>query len=195
MFIGLIKDTGIVEQIEPELIIKIPSDLAAEIKIESHLAIDGRVLRVSSKEDKNNFSLLKFYASNLNQAKNYWPQKKVNLERALRLGEEIPGIFFYGIPSGLVKLVSKERLPSGKFLIKVSFENDLINYLSVMDQVCLDGVLLQVIDIDNYLLSFNIYSNTLKITNLGEKEPGDLLSLELDPLTTKIARILPKLNH
>ena len=195
MFIGLIKDTGIVEQIEPELIIKIPSDLAAEIKIESHLAIDGRVLRVSLKEDKNNFSLLKFYASNLNQAKNYWPQKKVNLERALRLGEEIPGTFFYGIPNGLVKLVSRERLPSEKFLIKVSFENDLIKYLSVMDQVCLDGVLLQVIDIDNYLLSFNIYSNTLKITNLGEKEPGDLLSLELDPLTTKIARILPKLNH
>lgn len=49
MFIGLIKNTGIVEQIDLELILKISSDLAAEIKIESHLAIDGRVLRVSLK--------------------------------------------------------------------------------------------------------------------------------------------------
>ena len=194
MFIGFIKDTGIVEQIDPELIIKVSSNFAAEIKIESHLAIDGRILRVSFKEDKNNFSLLKFYASNLNQAKNYLPQKKVNLERPLRLGEEIPGTFFYGIPTGFVKFVSREVLPEEKFLMKVSFENDLINYLSVMDQVCLDGALLQVISIDNHLLSFNIYPSTLEITNLGEKQTGDILSIELDPLTVKIARILKKLN-
>lgn len=52
MFIGVIIDTGIVEQTEPELVIKVDSDLADEIKIESYVAIDGRVLRVSSKEDK-----------------------------------------------------------------------------------------------------------------------------------------------
>ena len=49
MFIGVIKDTGVVEQINPELIVKVDLDLAAEIKIESHVALDGRVLRVSSK--------------------------------------------------------------------------------------------------------------------------------------------------
>ena len=195
MFIGLIKDTGIIEQIDPELVIKVSSDFAADINIESHLAVDGRVLRVAFKENNNNFSLLRFYSSNLNQAKNYLPQRKVNLEKALRLGEEIPGTFFYGIPSGFVKFVSREVLSEGKILIKVSFENDLIEYLSVMDQICLDGALLQVIDIDNDLLSFNIYPSTLKLTNLGEKQPGELLTIELDPLTAKIARILKKLNH
>ncbi|MGL5835756.1 MAG: Lumazine-binding protein, partial [Waterburya sp.] len=108
------------------------------------------------------------------------------------LGEEIPGVFFYGIPTGLVELVSQELLSDGNCLMKVSFEDDLVNYLSIMDVVCLDGILVQIIDIDNYLLSFNVYPNTLKITNLGEKKLGNKLSIELDPLTIKVAKIFQK---
>ncbi len=195
MFIGVIKDTGIIEQTEPELVIKVDSDLGVEIKIESHIAVNGRVLKVSSKDDNNEVTRLKFYDSNLNQPKSYLPQEKVNLEKAVCLGEEIPGTFFYGIPTGLVEVVSRELLSDGNEEMKVSFENNLVNYLSVMDQVCLDGILLQIIDIDNYLLSFNVYPNTLKITNLGEKQPGNKLSIELDPLILKIAKILQKFNH
>ena len=79
--------------------------------------------------------------------------------------------------------------------MKVSFENNLVKYLSVMDQVCLNGALLQIVDIDNHLLSFNIYPNTLKMTNLGEKQPGDKLSIEIDPSTSKIAQIFEKFSH
>ncbi|PSB06631.1 Lumazine-binding protein [Pleurocapsa sp. CCALA 161] len=192
MFIGVVKDTGIVEQTEPELIIKVDSDSSVEIEIESHLAVNGRVLKVSSIDDNNQVSRLKFFNSNLNQSKSYLPPEKVNLERAVRLGEEIPGAFFYGIPTGLVELVSQELLSDGNVIMKVSFEDDLVNYLSVLDVVCLDGVLVQIIDIDNYLLSFNVYPNTLKITNLGEKKSGNKLSIELDPLTIKVAKIFQK---
>ena len=45
MFIGIIKDTGIIEQTEPELVIKVNSNLAAEIETESHIAVNGTVLR------------------------------------------------------------------------------------------------------------------------------------------------------
>lgn len=195
MFIGVIKDTGIVEQTEPELVIKFNLDLAVKIEIESYIAINGRTLKVLSKDNNNDVSRLKFYSSNLNQSESYLPQEKVNLEQAVCLGEEIPGAFFYGIPTGLVEIVSKESLPNGNCLMKVSFEDDLINYLSIMDQVCLDGVLVQIIDIDNYIFSFNVYSNTLKITNLGEKQLGNKLSIELDPLVLKIAKIFQKFNR
>lgn len=194
MFIGVIKDTGIVEQTEPELVIKVDSDLAAEIKVESHVAINGRVLRVSAKNDNNEVIHLTFYDSNLNKPKSYLPQEKVNLEPAVRLGEEIPGTFFYGIPTGVVELVSMDSLPDGNFLMKVHFENNLVNYLSVMDIACLNGALMQIVDIDNQLLSFNVYPNTLKITNLGEKQTGDKLNIELDPIVVKVAKILPKFN-
>ena len=136
---------------------------------------------------------MKFYNSNLNQSKSYLPQEKVNLEPAVRLGEEIPGTFFYGIPTGIVKLVSKNNLSNG-LLMKVSFESNLVDYLSVNDCVCLDGIFVQIIDIDNYLLSFNIYSSTLKSTSLREKQ-SVTFNIELDPFTLKIANIFQKLNH
>lgn len=191
MFIGIIKDTGIVQQIEPELVIKVNSVFAAEIEAGSHLAINGRILRVLSKDEANR---LTFYESNLNKSKNHLPQEKVNLEPAVRLGEEIPGTFFYGIPTGLVELVSKDSLADGNLSIKVSFADDLVNYLSVMDIACLDGAFMQIVNIDDRLLSFNVYPNTLKITNIGEKQVGDKLNIEFDPVVVKVAKILQKFN-
>ncbi len=41
----------------------------------------------------------------------------------------------------------------------------------------------------------NVYPNTLKTTNLGEKQPGNQLSIELDPVIIKIAKIFQKFNH
>ena len=200
MFTGFIKETGIIEQVNPiesgaELIIQISLTFAAEIQIKSHLAIDGRVLTVLHKEEHSNFSFLKFYASNLNKVSTFVPKSRVNLERAIRLGEEIPGAFFYGVPSGQVKVISLERLSNGKLMMKVSFEDDLINYLSVMDQVCLDGVLLQIKELAEHLIGFELYPNTLSLTNLGERQVGDLLNLEIEPFVAKIGRILEKLKH
>lgn len=199
MFTGFIKETGKIEQVNPiesgaELIIQISETLAAEIQIKSHVAIDGRVLTVLDKEENNDFSYLKFYASNLNKVKTFLPQKRVNLERAMRLGEEIPGTFFYGIPSGQVKVISHEMFANGLSLMKVSFEDDLINYLSVKDQVCLDGVLLQIKELASPLISFELYPSTLSLTNLGERRAGDLLSIEIDPILAKISRIFEKFN-
>ena len=88
--------------------------------------------------------ILNISASNLNKVSTLVPKRKVNLERAIRLGEEIPGAFFYGVPSGQVKVMSLEMLSNEKLIMKTSFENGLLNYLSVGDQVCLDGVLLQI---------------------------------------------------
>ena len=194
MFVGVIKSTGIVEQTEPELVIRVNSDFAAGIEIKSHLAVNGRVLKVLSKDVERQVVRLRFYNSNLNQSNSYFPQQKVNLEPAVRLGEEIPGTFFYGIPTGTVKLVDREILSNGNLLIKVKFKSDLVNYLSVMDCVCLDGVFVQIIGIDRHLLSFNIYSSTLKTTNLSEKQ-SKTLNIELDPFSLKIARIFQKSNH
>ncbi len=56
MFTGVIKGTGIVKQTEPELIIKVNSNLATEVEIKSHLAINGRVFSVLSKEVEDEVS-------------------------------------------------------------------------------------------------------------------------------------------
>ena len=200
MFTGYIKETGIIEQVHPiesgaELIIQISPQFAAEIQIKSHIAIDGKVLTVLDKEDRTNFGFLKFYASNLKKVATLLPQRKVNLERAMRLGEEIPGAFFYGVPSGQVKVISLEMLSNGKSMMKVSFEDVLMKYLSVGDQACLDGVLLQIKELSADLMGFELYPSTLSLTNLGERQVGDLLWIEIDPFIAKIGRIFEKIKH
>ncbi len=197
MFTGFIKETGLIEQVNPidsgaELIIQIDPQFAAEIPLQSHLAIDGRVFTVLEKEQHHPFTCLKFYASNFAKVKTYLPQRKVNLERALRFGDELPGTFFYGLPSGVVQVTSLERLSNRKSIMTVSFEDDLINFLSVQDQVCLDGVLLQVKKLTTPLIVFELYPHTLRLTNLGARQVGDLLWIEIEPLIVKISRILPR---
>ncbi len=197
MFTGLIKETGIVERINPiesgvELIIQISPQFAAEIQVNSCIAIDGRALNVLHREDSTDFSLLKFYASHVNKIANLISKKRVNLERAIRLGEEIPGTFFYAVPSGQVKLIYIEKLSGGRLTFQVSFEDDLVNYLSIKDQVCLNGVSLQIRDMKANILYFELYPSTLDLTNLGERQVGDLLTIEIDPIITKIARIFQK---
>lgn len=115
MFIGFIKETGIIQQINQtdsgvEVMMQTSSQFAAEIQVNSYIAIDGRILTVLHKEDSNDFSLVKVYAPHVEKITNFLPKKRVNLERAIRLGEEIPGLFFNGIPSGQVKVVYFEKL-------------------------------------------------------------------------------------
>ena len=51
---------------------------------------------------------------------------------------------------------------------------------------------MQIVDIDDYFLAFNVYPNALKMTNLGGKQPVNKLNIELDPLTIKVAKIFQK---
>ena len=198
MFTGIIKQTGSIQQLIPsgtgiELTIQVSHQFAREVEKQSHISIDGKVLTVVDKQDYPDHSLLKFYLSSA-KVTNFHLSRMINVERAIQSGEEIPGIFFYGLVSAYVQLVEQQKLADGKVLMTVLFENYLIKYLSVNDQVCIDGVLLLIKNIRNDHLSFELYPHTLQLTNLHERVVGDLLRLEVDPITVKVARIFEKLD-
>ena len=131
-----------------ELTIQVSSQFAREVEKQSHVSIDGKVLTVVEKQDYSDHSLLRFYLSSAKVA-NFNLSRIINVERAIQSGEEIPGIFFYGLASGYAKLVEQQKLSDGKVLMTVLFESYLIKYLSVNDQVCVDGVLLLIKNIFN----------------------------------------------
>ena len=64
-----------------------------------------------------------------------------------------------------------------------------MNYLSVGDQACFNGVLLQIKELNTDVIGFELYPETLRLTNLGERQVGDLLWIEIDPFIAKISRI------
>ncbi|NEO29653.1 MAG: Lumazine-binding protein [Symploca sp. SIO3C6] len=197
MFTGLIKETGIVSKLEQipsgiELIINTSEKLYSEIDIKSTIAVNGRALTILEKENLGGKNRLKFYLSSWEKAKQYQQVRQVNLERAIRFGEEISGCLFYGIPCGQCKLISREESPEGIVKIKAEWNNSLLTYLDIKDQVYLDGVLLQIKDINQSLICVELYPETLQKTNLGDNIIGSMFNIEIDPIITKLSQILEK---
>ncbi len=200
MFTGIIKETGLIKQLMPinsgvELIISATFELTNTLEIKSNLAIDGQVFTISNKTQNLDSYLLHFYVSSPNKLTIYWLDKRVNLERAVRLGEELPGSLFSGMPSGKAKVVSLKQIASERWQIVVDWDNFLLKYLNSKDQVCLDGVLLRIAQIFNSSIFFELYGETLKRTNLGERKQGDLINIEVEPMLKKIAQIFEQLKQ
>ncbi len=197
MFTGFIKESGIVEKIissdsDIELTIKVSHQFGLDIKIKSHLSLDGQVFTVLNKQDKNDSFFLSFYLSNPRKAEHYELGKKVNLEKAISVGDELPGTWFYGVPSGQGKILRIKSLEGEKLAMDVTWENKMMKYLDVKDQVCIDGVLLQIKQITDSSLSFELYPETLRITNLDHKKEGNIINIEVDPIVKKISQVMER---
>ena len=113
----------------------------------------------------------------------------VNLERALRLGDELGGHLVSGHVDGVAHLV--ERRPEGdsiRFTIEAPAE--LARYIAPKGSVALDGVSLTVNEVEGGRFGVNIIPYTLAHTSLGEARPGQRLNLEIDTIARYVARLL-----
>ncbi|WP_013320279.1 Lumazine-binding protein [Gloeothece verrucosa] len=190
MFTGIIKETGLITQVnQHELIINVGSELFSDLPLQSSVALNGKVLTLVDKFSINDQFCLKFHLHSLSS---FRANTRVNLERAVRLGEEISSSLFLGIPSGRCQLISLIHESETSVLFEVVWEDVLLKYLDPKDLVCLDGVLLMINKIEERVLSLGIYEETLKLTNLGERRVGDWLNIEMEPMVKKLAQILEK---
>ena len=113
----------------------------------------------------------------------------VNLERALRLGDELGGHLVSGHVDGVAQLV--ERRPEGdsiRFTIEAPAE--LARYIAPKGSVALDGVSLTVNEVEGARFGVNIIPYTLAHTSLGEARLGQRLNLEIDTIARYVARLL-----
>jgi riboflavin synthase len=112
----------------------------------------------------------------------------VNLERALRLGDELGGHLVLGHVDGVAKLV--DRRPEGESVrFVVEAPAALMAYIASKGSVALDGVSLTVNEIDGNRFGVNLIPYTLAHTNLGAMRPGQRLNLEIDPIARYVARL------
>jgi riboflavin synthase len=113
----------------------------------------------------------------------------VNLERALRLGDELGGHLVLGHVDGVARLV--ERRPEGdsvRFTIEAPVE--LMRYIAPKGSVALDGVSLTINEVEDSRFGVNLIPYTLAHTSLGDAAPGQRMNLEIDPIARYVARLL-----
>jgi riboflavin synthase len=119
------------------------------------------------------------------------PGRAVNLEQALKLGDELGGHLVSGHVDGIARI---ERVEPEAGSLRFTFEapEALARYIASKGSVALDGVSLTVNEVDGPRFGVNIIDHTRRLTSFGEARPGDRVNLEIDLMARYVARLLER---
>jgi riboflavin synthase len=124
----------------------------------------------------------------MTSAKHWKVGTKLNLERALKIGDELGGHIVTGHVDGIARIVSREELPGmARFVLRTTHE--LARFIATKGSVTLDGVSLTVNTVDDVSFSVLIIPHTLSVTTLGGWQAGDEVNLEVDLMARYAARL------
>ena len=113
----------------------------------------------------------------------------INLERSLRLGDEMGGHLVSGHVDGIAEIVTRDDfLDSASFTLRAP--SALSRFIAAKGSVALDGVSLTVNEVDDHKFSVLIIPHTLQVTTFGKLQPGARLNLEVDQLARYVARLM-----
>jgi riboflavin synthase len=114
---------------------------------------------------------------------------RLNLERALRIGDELGGHIVAGHADGIAELTAREDL-TDMARLTLRAPKPLMRYLAPKGSVALDGVSLTVNEVTDDTFSVLIIPHTLSVTTLGAAKPSDVMNIEVDLMARYAARLL-----
>jgi riboflavin synthase len=114
---------------------------------------------------------------------------RVNVERALRMGDRLGGHWVQGHVDGMGVLRAKERTP-GQTLIRVETDRELTRQMVPKGSICVDGISLTLVDVWDSAFTCALIPETLSRTNMGHLAVGSPVNLETDILAKYVARLL-----
>jgi riboflavin synthase len=194
MFTGIISDVGRVRAVIPggDVGFEIATTLAlGDLAIGASVACSGACLTVIEKGA--GWFKVEASAETLSRTTlGRWREgSAVNLERALRLGDELGGHMVSGHVDAVAEIV--ERRAEGDSLRFVfAVPAPLERAIAPKGSVALDGVSLTVNEVEGNRFGVNIIPHTQKMTTFGTAAVGDRVNLEIDLLARYVARLLGK---
>jgi len=166
---------------------------SATIDIGASIACSGPCLTVVERGRRGNrtFFAVDVAAETLRvtNARSWQRGTKLNLERSLRLGDELDGHLVSGHVDGIAELVAREDLlDMARLSLRVPAA--LSRFIAPKGSVALDGVSLTVNEVEGATFSVLIIPHTLKVTTFGGLRAGARLNLEVDQMARYAARLL-----
>jgi len=200
MFTGIITDIGTVRSAEQRgdlrLTIGCGYDLAT-VDLGASIACSGTCLTVVDKgpRDSDPWFAVDVSAETISRtAAGLWQEgARLNLERALRLGDELGGHLVTGHVDGVGHVL--EATPEGDSTrITIAAPTELGPYIAEKGSITIDGVSLTVNEVtdagDGTRFTVNIIPHTAHHSTLGAVEPGRQLNLEIDILARYLKRMM-----
>ena len=195
MFTGIITDVGQVRHIEKRgdthIVIGTHYDVGA-IDIGASIACSGVCLTVVDKGTAADrwFGVTASAETLAKTTIGSWKKGDgVNLERPLRLGDELGGHIVAGHVDGVAAIVDiNQDGESQRF--RFDAPPDLARFIAPKCSVALDGVSLTVNEVDGARFGVNIIPHTLKVTGFGRAKSGQSVNLEVDLMARYVARLV-----
>ena len=196
MFTGIVTDMGEVLDLRQEGDLRVRIWTAydvAGIDIGASIACDGVCLTVvdlgSEPQGWFDVQISAETISRTNIGRNGWhPGKRINLERALKVGDELGGHIVSGHVDDVAEVVGLQ--PEGDSL-RVTFRAPvaLAKFVASKGSVALNGTSLTVNEVNGCDFGINFIPHTRAVTTWGSVAVGDLVNLEVDTMARYVARL------
>ncbi len=196
MFSGIIENKGFVIKFEKKKDYRLVLDTNLkykDIKKGSSVCCNGICLTVTSKKKKKKYTQLSFdvsqetiNCSNFNEIKK---GDEINIEKSLRVGDEISGHFVFGHVDDTSKLTSIKKVGESHE-IKLEISKKIKKFIAKKGSVSLNGISLTVNQVKNNFIVLNIIPFTWLNTNLKGLKIGDRINLEVDMLARYVTKNL-----
>jgi riboflavin synthase len=191
MFTGIIETMGVVHDLqfkEGNMEAWIDSPFNKELKIDQSVAHDGVCLTVDAMQN----GLYRITAiqetlgkTNLNQ---WFAGKKINLERAMVLGDRLDGHIVQGHVDGVGSCVSAIE-DSGSWKFTFTYPDQFRNLIIEKGSICVNGISLTAFGLEENRFSVAIIPYTFEHTNIADMKAEDTVNLEFDLIGKYIQRI------
>ena len=190
MFTGIVQGTGYVKSVTGNSIVTMEIEIPSTegLKIGGSVSIDGVCLTATSVGNTVSFDIIPetLERTTLGSLKS---GSHVNVERALKFGDELGGHLLSGHIMGKGEIVSVENQD---YIIQCPSE--MGDYIQEKGYIAVDGISLTVGDTDGKgRFAIHIIPETLRLTTLGTKSVGEHVNIEIDAMTQTVVETTKRL--
>jgi riboflavin synthase len=198
MFTGITTDVGEITRLEPRAEGLARLEIAcgyerASIALGASIACSGVCLTVVGTGEANARTWFAVDAAaetlRMTTVGRWRVGSRINLERSLKVGDELGGHIVAGHADGIAELATREDLPDMARLT-MQAPAALMRFIAPKGSVALDGVSLTVNDVTDGTFSVLIIPHTLQVTTFGALKAGDALNIEVDLMARYAARLM-----
>jgi riboflavin synthase len=191
MFTGIVTDVGQVVELQQEgdLRARIGTGYdTATVDIGASIACEGVCLTVIAKGPGWFEVQISAETVSKTNLKDWVPAKRLNLERALKVGDELGGHIVSGHVDGVAEVVGL-REEGGSLRVTFRAPEALARFIAPKGSVALNGTSLTVNEVAGATFGVNFIPHTRTVTTWGDVALGDAVNLEVDTMARYVARL------
>lgn len=201
MFTGIVTDIGRLLKAEDRndgRLLRIGTAYdPAGIDMGASITNDGICLTVTAKGTDDNQHWFEVFAAletlAVTEVGKWRPGRRVNLERSLKIGDELGGHIVSGHIDGLAEIVGKE-VTGEQIALTFAVTDAVAPFIAKKGSVALNGTSLTVNNVEGNRFSVHLIPYTVEVTSWGDYGVGDTVNIEVDPMARYAARLFETLG-